>query len=55
MSDEDCEVLGFNPMYCRPEWMILSVLPVAPLCVRPAVSQGVGSARCQVDKHCLPK
>jgi DNA-directed RNA polymerase II subunit RPB1 len=36
ISDEDCKFLGFHPKLCRPEWLILSVLPVPPPCVRPA-------------------
>jgi len=49
ISNEDCETLGFDPNFCRPEWMILSVFPVAPLCVRPSVVMGGGSARSQDD------
>eukprot|EP00118_Oscarella_pearsei_P007073 m.33460 g.33460 ORF g.33460 m.33460 type:complete len:1731 (+) comp31816_c0_seq4:877-6069(+) len=37
ISDEECSVLGMDPKFSRPEWMILTVLPVPPLCVRPAV------------------
>ena len=36
ISNDDCEFLGFNHKLCRPEWLILSVLPVPPPCVRPA-------------------
>lgn len=37
ISDEDCEVLGFDPRYSRPDWMVLTVLPVPPPPVRPSV------------------
>ena len=37
MSDEDCEALGFNIQFSRPDWMILTVLPVPPPPVRPSV------------------
>ena len=37
ITNEDCEVLGFNPSFARPEWMICTVLAVPPLTVRPSV------------------
>ena len=40
MSNEDCEALGLNPKYARPDWMILTVLPVAPPHVRPSIQAG---------------
>uniref|UniRef100_A0A0K0FM33 DNA-directed RNA polymerase subunit n=1 Tax=Strongyloides venezuelensis TaxID=75913 RepID=A0A0K0FM33_STRVS len=48
IPDEDCSILGLNPLFARPEWMVVSVLPVPPLCVRPAVVT-FGSARNQDD------
>lgn len=45
--DEECIILGMDPRYARPDWMICTVLPVPPLCVRPAVIM-FGSARNQV-------
>ena len=47
ISDDDCKVLGFNPEYTRPDWMIITVLPVPPLPVRPSIVMH-GSARNQV-------
>ena len=38
ISDDDCEALGFNVKYARPDWMILTVLPVPPPPVRPSVT-----------------
>ena len=39
ISDEDCAALGISPKWCRPEWLICSVLPVSPPSVRPSVKQ----------------
>lgn len=47
ISDEDCHVLGMDPKFARPDWMIVTVLPVPPLPVRPAVVMH-GSAKNQV-------
>jgi len=38
ISDEDLEVLGYNPRVARPEWMVLQVLPVPPVYVRPSIT-----------------
>jgi DNA-directed RNA polymerase subunit A' len=38
ISDEDLEILGFNPQVARPEWMVLQVLPVPPVYVRPSIT-----------------
>jgi hypothetical protein len=38
ISDEECIVLGLDPRFARPDWMIVTVMPVPPLCVRPAVT-----------------
>jgi len=38
IPDEDYEVLGFNPKTSRPEWMVLTVLPVPPVTVRPSIT-----------------
>ncbi len=37
ITNEDCEKLGFNPKFARPEWMVCTVLAVPPLTVRPSV------------------
>jgi len=47
ISDEECVAVGFDAKFARPDWMIVTVLPVPPLCVRPAVVM-FGSARNQV-------
>lgn len=33
ISDEDCNLIGLNSEFSRPEWMIITVLPVPPLAV----------------------
>jgi len=40
ITDEDINILGFSDTWCRPEWLICSVLPVPPPSVRPSVKQG---------------
>ena len=40
ISDEDCIRMGFDPKFARPDWFIISVLPVPPVHVRPSVSMG---------------
>ena len=37
ISDEDLEMLGYNPSVARPEWMVLQVMPVPPVDVRPSI------------------
>ncbi|WP_254527712.1 DNA-directed RNA polymerase subunit A' [Natrinema gelatinilyticum] len=38
IPDKDIEVLGINPERSRPEWMILTVLPVPPVTARPSIT-----------------
>jgi len=37
ITDEDMVFLGYHPVWSRPEWFLLTVLPVAPPAVRPSV------------------
>lgn len=37
ITDEDCDRIGFNHKFSRPEWMLCTVLAVPPLTVRPSV------------------
>jgi DNA-directed RNA polymerase beta' subunit len=37
MSDKTIRILGFDPKYSRPAWMVCTVLAVPPLTVRPPV------------------
>lgn len=42
MIPEDCDLIGINPATSRPEWMILTVLPIPPVCVRPSITLDSG-------------
>lgn len=39
ITDEDSNYLGLSSSWCRPEWLICTVLPVPPPSVRPSVQQ----------------
>lgn len=39
ITDEDVDFLGLNRYWCRPDWMICSVLAIPPPQVRPSVIQ----------------
>ena len=39
ITDEDVDFLGLNRYWCRPDWMICTVLPIPPPQVRPSVVQ----------------
>jgi DNA-directed RNA polymerase II subunit RPB1 len=41
ISDEDMQFVGFDPVFSRPEWMICTVLHIAPPTVRPSVKMDV--------------
>ncbi|CAM1504094.1 Fc.00g016850.m01.CDS01 [Cosmosporella sp. VM-42] len=44
ISEQDIRNMGLNSDYARPEWMILTVLPVPPPPVRPSISMdGTGT------------
>uniref|UniRef100_A0A0E0DM49 DNA-directed RNA polymerase subunit n=1 Tax=Oryza meridionalis TaxID=40149 RepID=A0A0E0DM49_9ORYZ len=43
ISDEDCLLLGLNPKFAGPDWMILQVLPIPPPPVRPSVMMDTSS------------
>jgi len=38
VTDDDCELLGFNPQAARPEWMILTLFPIPPVTMRPSIT-----------------
>lgn len=42
IPDEDVILLGGNPKSARPEWMVLTVLPVPPRTVRPSITLETG-------------
>ena len=39
ISDEDVDFMGLSRHWCRPDWMICTVLPIPPTQVRPSVVQ----------------
>jgi len=49
ISDEDCLIMGLNPQWCRPEWLICTVLPISPPAVRPSVRESTGTQRMDDD------
>src|SRR3990167_9282312 len=38
VDDKDCILLGLNPEVARPEWMILTVMPIPPATMRPSIT-----------------
>ncbi|MGQ4914874.1 MAG: DNA-directed RNA polymerase subunit A' [Candidatus Asgardarchaeia archaeon] len=42
IPDEDCVAMGIDPKDARPEWMVLTVLPVPPISVRPSITLETG-------------
>ena len=38
IPDADLPLLAINPEVCRPEWMVLTVLPVPPVTMRPSIT-----------------
>lgn len=37
ITDEACSKLNLNPIHSRPEWMVITILPVSPPVVRPSL------------------
>ncbi|KAL7422808.1 DNA-directed RNA polymerase II core subunit rpo21 [Cryptotrichosporon argae] len=46
---EDLHIMGLNAEYARPDWMVLTVLPVPPAAVRPSISVDGGAMRSEDD------
>ena len=42
ITDDDMYILGINPEVARPEWLVLTVLPVPPVTVRPSITLDTG-------------
>ncbi len=42
VSDDDLPVFGLNPAAMRPEWAILTVLPIPPVTMRPSITLETG-------------
>jgi DNA-directed RNA polymerase II subunit RPB1 len=49
LTDEQCRILGFNPLFCKPAWMVLTKFPVPPPPVRPSVLMEGTSMNCEDD------
>ncbi|GLB36718.1 putative DNA-dependent RNA polymerase catalyzes the transcription of DNA into RNA using the four ribonucleoside triphosphates as substrates [Lyophyllum shimeji] len=49
MSDHDLHLIGLSEEYARPEWMILTVMPVPPPPVRPSIAVDGGAMRSEDD------
>ncbi len=43
ISDEDLMLAGFNPLAGRPEWMVLTIIPVPPVTIRPSITLESGA------------
>ncbi len=42
ISDDDAHLYGLNPKTVRPEWMILTILPIPPVTMRPSITLETG-------------
>ncbi|HLC56187.1 MAG TPA: DNA-directed RNA polymerase subunit A' [Candidatus Nanoarchaeia archaeon] len=42
IPDKDVVALGVNPAYARPEWMVLTVMPIPPVTTRPSITLETG-------------
>ena len=59
ISMDDAELMGFSRQFCRPDWLICSVLPVPPPSVRPSVRNDTNTRMeddlthklCDIVKH----
>jgi len=38
IPDDDCKLFGIEPLFARPEWVILTVLAIPPVTVRPSIT-----------------
>jgi DNA-directed RNA polymerase subunit A' len=38
LTDEDAELFGLDPKFARPEWMVLTILPIPPVTMRPSIT-----------------
>ncbi|TYJ52234.1 hypothetical protein B9479_007165 [Cryptococcus floricola] len=49
ITPEDLHIMGLNAEYARPDWMILTVMPVPPAAVRPSIAVDGGAMRSEDD------
>ena len=45
ITEDDLKLMGFDPRWNKPEWMICTVLPVPPPSVRPSIIEDSGQRR----------
>lgn len=45
ITEDDMQIMGFNPLWNKPEYMICSILPVPPPSVRPSIIEENGQRR----------
>ncbi len=38
IPDSDCEIFGLRVPHVRPEWMVLTILPIPPVTMRPSIT-----------------
>jgi DNA-directed RNA polymerase subunit A' len=38
ITDEDCLLIGVDPEFARPEWMVVSIFPIPPVTMRPSIT-----------------
>ncbi|MCB9359312.1 DNA-directed RNA polymerase subunit A' [Candidatus Woesearchaeota archaeon] len=38
VTDDDCFFFGLNPKSIRPEWMVLTIMPIPPVTMRPSIT-----------------
>ncbi len=38
IPDDDCRAFGLNPKFMRPEWAVLTVMPIPPVTMRPSIT-----------------
>ncbi len=42
IPDDDLELFGISPKAARPEWMVITVMPIPPVTVRPSITLETG-------------
>ena len=42
IRDEDLPLFGINPEFARPEWMVITILPIPPVTMRPSITLETG-------------
>jgi len=38
VPNEHCRLFGLNPEFVRPEWMVLTIMPIPPVTMRPSIT-----------------